>query len=84
MGLTVKVKFPDGVREMPAHVHIMSEGDDYCSFPLSVITPDDIDGWYFRRIIGGRDTEWLAFPLSMGRITGGSEAPSFASYGHFN
>lgn len=63
MGLTVKVEFPDGVREVPAHIYIPCR-DEYgflsAGFDLSVAEPDPMDGWEFRQIIGGRDCDWIA------------------------
>lgn len=64
MGLTVKVQFPEGIREVPAYVHVNWGGDDFGSSrpdDMSVITPYDIDGWEFRHLIG--DPQWHAFQV---------------------
>lgn len=57
MQATVEVMFPDGLREVPAH-YVAIDPDDRLN--IGGLTPNDMDGWEFRRIIGGRDYEWVA------------------------
>ena len=51
--LTVTVDFPDGPRDVPAHIE--SAGP----FRLPRPVPDHMDGWYFYELIGG---SWIARP----------------------
>lgn len=60
--LTVKVKFPDGVREVPGYYNtseIWSASSTRRS-PFG-LTPSPMEGWEFRGIIGGHDYLWVAF-----------------------
>jgi hypothetical protein len=54
---TVKVMFPDGLREVPAYMQLFDHGNPFrCRGGL---TPEDMEGWEFHRILG-RDYEWVA------------------------
>lgn len=60
---TVSVSFPDGSRDVPAHIEtpgwIEARGHRYFAGPRRV--PDEMSGWKFVETINGR---WYAVPTS--------------------
>ena len=65
MTILIKVKFPQGVREVPAHFET-DNGSYFSRDPcpsIPCLVPDDMCGWCFEQIIGEIEgTSWLAFP----------------------
>jgi len=56
----VKVRFPNGIKEVPAFIGInpLAERRDR----MTSLEPEPIEGWQFERILG--DPEWIAFKVS--------------------
>lgn len=63
---TVKVKFPDGIREVEAHMASDPFGRGGDRFEVYKPTPNEMEGWRFVGVIGG-EVEWHAM---RDRITG--------------
>jgi hypothetical protein len=60
--MKVKVGFPDGVKEIPAYYASDCLAQERSQMKMSVLTPEGLAGWEFRRVIG--KPEWIAFKVS--------------------
>lgn len=60
-GLTVRVRFPDGVKSVPGHMHQTDEQRGGFYIPIHRPTPNEMEGWSFHHVIGGADhCDWVA------------------------
>lgn len=59
--LSVRVRFPDGVKHVPAHMADPLPNREPGSPPMFVATPDPQDGWQFDYVYGSPDhCDWVA------------------------
>lgn len=65
--MKIKVKFPDGVKEVPGHVHVQDYYYDFQGLgaipPISKPTPDPVPGYRFLEVLGS-EYHWVAYKVN--------------------